>query len=56
MELADMIGKIKGELNDLRERTCIPIKLILHIVPFLLLPSKATAAKLGKLGLLIKGI
>lgn len=54
MGLADTIEKIKGELNDLRDRTCVPIKLILDIVAVLLLPGKATAAKLGKLGVLIK--
>ena len=49
--VADTIEKIKDELNGLQDKTGIPIKLILNIVVFLLLPGKATETKLGKLGL-----
>jgi hypothetical protein len=56
MGLAEIIEKIKDELNDLQDRTGIPLSVILDLVAFLLLPGKATATKLGKLGLLIKAI
>ncbi|MEW5840172.1 hypothetical protein [Nitrososphaera sp.] len=56
MTLAETIEKIKDELNNLQDRTGVPVKVILDLVAFLLLPGKATATKLGKLGLLIKAI